>query len=339
MKVAVVFDTPHEGWEDADFKREVAAEVDEPEYEVAEALMANRHEVLLVGVNSDLMHLVNRLREFQPDLVFNCAEGFHGDAQLDYVFPALLEAEGFPYTGAPPIALLTTRDKAMSKQVLAFHGIKVPGFATYHVGQEVREPPSLRFPLIVKPLQEDASEGIARASVVQTLAALAERVAFVHQRFAQPAIAEEFVEGRELYVGAIGNGDRLQLLPVVELVFDPERTRREERIATKMAKWDVEYRERKGIKNVIAEGISAEAMDRIEAMSRAAFRALWLRDYARFDIRLTPDGEAWVIEANANPFISFGHDMANAAERAGMTYHDFVERLVGVARERYGRPA
>lgn len=339
MRVAVVFDSPHEGWEDADFKREVAAEVPEPEYEVAEALMAAGHEVLLVGVQRDLTRLLDRLRGFGPDLVFNCAEGFNGDARLDYVFPALLEAEGYRYTGAPPIALLTTRDKAMSKQVLAYHGIRVPGFVTYDVGQSVNGAPNLRFPLIVKPLQEDASEGIAQASLVQNPGALAERVAFVHQRFAQPAIAEEFIEGRELYVGVLGNNDELELLPFVELVFDEERTRPEERIATKSAKWDLEYRERKGIKNVIVESLPREAEERIAALARAAFRALWLRDYARFDIRLAPDGEAWVIEANANPFISFGHDMANAAERAGMTYHDFVERLVRTALARYGRAA
>jgi D-alanine-D-alanine ligase len=336
MKIAVVFDTPHEGWEDEDFKAEVAAEVEEAEYEVAEALMANDHDVFMVGVNDDLHHLTAQLADFRPDLVFNCAEGFLGDSLLDYVFAALLESEGYPYVGSPPIALLTTRNKAMSKKLLAYHDIQVPGFATYHLADQVREVPHLTFPLIVKPLQEDASEGIAIASVVRDVDALAERVRFVHESFGQPAIAEEFVEGRELYVSIIGNGSHLDILPIVEMVFDKDRTRPEERIATKSAKWDVPYRERKGIRNVFARPIAQASLEQIEHICRMAFRSLWLRDYARLDVRLTPEGAVWVIEANANPFISFGHDMANAAEKAGMDYYAFIQRIVEVALGRHG---
>ncbi len=335
MKIAVVFDTPYQGWEDEDFKKEVAAEVEEAEYEVAEALMAHGHEVLLAGVHDDFGHMVDRLGAFGPELVFNCAEGFLGDARLDYLFPALLEAEGYRYTGSPPMSLLTTRNKAMSKKLLAYHGIQVPRFVTYARGEEVAGLPTLAFPLIVKPLQEDASMGIATASVVRDVDALAERVRFVHERFDQPAIAEEFVDGRELYVSIVGNGDALEVLPVIEMIFDKERTKPEERIATKSAKWDEPYRERKGIKNVFARPLPRVARERIEDMCRAAFRYLWLRDYARLDIRLTGDGEPWLIEANANPFISFGHDMANSAEKAGMDYYAFVQRIVDEAIARY----
>jgi D-alanine-D-alanine ligase len=337
VKIAVAFDTPHQGWEDEDFKREVAAEVEEAEYEVAEALMASGHDVSLIGVHDDLHHLTDRLVTFQPDLVFNCAEGCYDRPQLDYLFAALLEAEGYRYTGSPPIALLTTRNKAMSKKVLAYHGIRVPGFVTYRRMEIVDEPPELAFPLIVKPLQEDASEGISLASVVRTVDALAERVRFVHETFGQTAIAEEYVEGRELYVGVIGNDDALELLPITEMVFDKELTKPEERIATKMAKWDVPYRERRGIRNVFARPIARAARERIEEICRTAFRALWLRDYARLDVRLTADGDVWVIEANANPFISFGHDMANAAEKAGMDYYAFIRRLAEIAVERHRR--
>lgn len=335
MKIAVVFDTPNDGWEDEDFKSEVQAEVDEPEYEVAEALMAYDHEVLLVGVHDDLHHMFERLAEFKPSLVFNCTEGFHERSRLDYIFPAVLEAGGYHYTGSPPIALLTTRNKAMSKKVLAWHGLKVPRFVTYRRTEEVADAPDLVFPLIVKPLQEDASEGIAQASVVQDLDGLTQRVHFIHESFHQPAIAEEFVEGRELYVSVMGNGTDLQILPIIEMVFDKEKTRTEERIATKAAKWDVTYRERKGIKNVFARPLSQTALERIEETCRTAFRALWLRDYARVDVRLTPDDEAYVVEINANPFISFGHDTANAAEKAGMDYYGFIDRIVQGALARY----
>ncbi|MFQ5808996.1 MAG: ATP-grasp domain-containing protein [Armatimonadota bacterium] len=335
MRIAVVFDTPNDGWEDEDFKREVEAEVEEPEYEVAEALMAYEHEVLLVGVHDDLQHMFNRLREFQPDLVFNCAEAFHERPRLDYIFPALFEAEGYRYTGSPSIALTTTRNKAMSKKVLAYHGVRVPGFVTYHATEEVTQAPDLTFPLIVKPLQEDASVGIAMASVVQEADALTERVHFIHENFSQPAIAEEYIEGRELYVSILGNGDNLQILPIIEMVFDKQHTKPEERIATKLAKWDTEYRERKGIKNVFARPISGRARAAIEETCRTAFRALWLRDYARLDVRLAPNGGVWVIEVNANPYLSFGHDTANAAEKAGMEYYSFIRHIVDEATKRY----
>src|SRR5439155_12053266 len=196
--------------------------------------------------------------------------------------------------------------------------------------------PSLRFPLIVKPLQTDASAGIALASVVANRDALAERVAFVHERFQQPAIAEEFVEGRELYVSVVGNQD-LEILPVVEMVFDKEKNPPEERIATLSAKWHEGYRERKGIRTVFARPIAKAVRAKLEEVCCTAYRALWLHDYARFDLRLAPTGEIWVLEANANPFISYGHDVANAAEKAGMPYPAFIERIVTEARARYGR--
>jgi D-alanine-D-alanine ligase len=341
----VVFDTPYTGWHHPEHERQMTREVaawhdDEPEmeYQIADALRQRGHEVFLIGVSDDLRYLVQCLDEMRPDLVFNAAEAFHGNASLEYLVPGVLEAEGYRYTGAPPQALLVSRNKAMSKKVLAYHDIRVPRFLTWRLGEEVQPPPDLRYPMMVKPLQTDASAGIAQASVVQDEEALIERVALVHERFHQPAIAEEFVDGRELYVSVIGNGSSLEILPITEMVFDKRRTRPEERIATKFAKWDEDYRARRGIRNVFARPIAAATRERIESICRTAFRALWLRDYARLDVRLAPDGEVWFIEANANPFISYGHDMANAAEKAGLDYYDFVQRLVDVAMSRYERP-
>jgi D-alanine-D-alanine ligase len=342
MRIVVTFDTPYDGWDHPDHERQMATEVaawkhDEPEmeYQIADALRVRGHDVILVGVRNDLQYLVQSLDEFQPDLVFNAVEAFHGNAGLEYMIPAILEAEGFHYTGAPPLALLVSRNKAMSKKVLAYHGIRVPGFVTCRPGESLVVPETLRFPLIVKPLQSDASAGIAQASVVQDASALLERVTMIHDRFDQPAIAEEFVDGRELYVSLIGNGDRVDILPITEMVFDKRRTRPEERIATQFAKWDEDYRARKGIRNVFARPLARATRKRIEEICRTAFRALWLRDYARLDIRLAPDGEVWFLEANANPFISYGHDMANAADKAGLDYYAFIQRLVDEAVTRY----
>lgn len=342
MRIAVVFDTPYAGWEHPEHERQMQAEVarwhvDEPEmeYQIADALRERGHEVFLVGINSDVAYLIHRLAELEPELVFNATEAFRGDPKLDHVVPTVLEAEGYRYTGSPPVALLVSRNKAMSKKVLAHHGIRVPKFISFRPGETVAAPPDLRFPLIVKPLQSDASAGIAQASVVPDAAALGERVTFIHDRFHQPAIAEEFIDGRELYVSMIGNGETLQLLPVTEMVFDKRKTRPEERIATRLAKWDEGYRTRKGIRNVFARPISQAGRAKIEATCRTAFRVLWLRDYARLDVRLTADDEVWFIEANANPFISYGHDVANAAAKTGMDYYQFVQSLVHEAIRRY----
>lgn len=344
MRVAVVFDTPYSGWDHPDHERQMQQEVDvwksdepEMEYQIAHALRERGHEVRLLGVCDDLQYLIRCLREWNPDLVFNAAEAFRGNESLEYLLPGVLESEGHRYTGAPPLALQVTRNKAMSKKVLAYFGVRSPGFMTYRLEEEVEKAPDLIFPLIVKPLQADASAGIAQASVVQDLAALRDRVSFIHDRFGQGAIAEEFIDGRELYVGVIGNGEELEILPITEMVFDKRRTRPEERIATQLAKWDESYRERKGIRNVLARPLAGPVRERIRETCRTAYRALWLRDYARLDLRLTADGRVWLLEANANPFISYGHDMANAAAKAGMEYGEFIQRIVDAAMARYER--
>ena len=342
MRIAVVFDTPYAGWDHPDHESQMEKDIgawktDEPdmEYQIAHALRERGHEIRLIGVRDDLGYMVRSLAEWKPDLVFNGAEAFRGNEALEYLLPGLLEAEGHRYTGAPPLALQLTRNKAISKKVLTYFGIQVPGFASYRLQEKVEATPDLRFPLFVKPLQADGSAGIAQASVVQDVASLADRVTFIHERFGQGAIAEEFVEGRELYVGVVGNGESLEILPIIEMVFDKRKTRPEERIATQFAKWDEAYRERKGIRNVIARPIAKAVRAQIEQTCRTAYRALWLQDYARLDLRLTPDGQVWVLEANANPFISYGHDMANAAAKAGMEYSDFIQRIVDEAIARY----
>ncbi len=329
MKVAVVFDTPHPDWEDADYKREIAdGKVQEAEYDVARALMQNDHEVRLVGIVDDVRQLVDRLAAFDPLLVFNCCEGFRGSAQYEYAVAAVLEMHGWRHTGSTPTALLVARNKSMSKKILKHHGIRVPEFATFHPGDAFLRPSTLRFPLIVKPLFEDASVGIAQASVVSDDGSLAERVGFIHDKFKQAAIAEELIEGRELYVGLIGN-DKLEMLPIVELHFG-KLPKAERRIVTYKAKWDDEYRERHHIRSGFAR-VSEPVRAKVREVCETAFHALWLQDYGRLDLRLTHDHEVYVLEANPNPFIAQGHELANAAEKAGMSYRAFVQRIVDEA--------
>jgi len=291
--------------------------------------------VVMVGIGTELGPLIAKLAEFGPKLVFNGCEAFRGNARHEYAIAAVLEMHGYAHTGSPPTALLVARNKSLTKKVLAYHGIRVPAFAEFHPGDELVRPSELRFPLIVKPLLEDASVGIAQASVVENDDTLAERVRFIHEKFTQAAIVEELVEGRELYAGLIGN-DKVEVLPLVELTFgEPETS--EHRIATYKAKWDEEYRKRKKIRNVFAKGLPEELTTKISDICTTAFHALWLQDYGRVDLRLAHDDEVYVLEVNPNPFLAVENEMADAAEKAGLKYNDFVQRIVdeAVARGRH----
>ena len=330
MKIAVVFDALHPEWSDADHKREIAdPKNEEAEYDVARALLAKGHDVLMVGIGDDLTPLLAQLAAFEPKLVFNGCEAFRGHARHEYAVAAVLEMHGYRHTGSSPTALLVARNKSLTKKVLAFHGIRVPAFAEFRPGERPLRPSELRFPLIVKPLLEDASVGIAQASVVDDDTSLAERVRFIHDKFTQAAIVEELIDGRELYVGLLGN-DAVQVLPIVEMKFGEPETA-DHRIATYKAKWDEEYRKRKRIKNVFAKGLSDEVSMKIGEICTTAFHALWLQDYGRVDVRLTHDDQVYVLEVNPNPFIANEHEMANAAEKAGLRYNDFIQRVVDEA--------
>lgn len=332
MKIAVIFDSPHPEWEDAAFKREVEGKVEEAEYDVARALMAGGHDVLMIGIGDDVAPLLMKLAKFQPELVFNGCEGFRKNARHEYAIAALLDMYGYRYTGSSPTALLVARNKSLTKKILAYHGIRVPAFAEFDEGDQLVRPSELRFPLIVKPLLEDASIGIAQASVVEDDASLKQRVEFIHTKYHQAAIVEELIEGREVYVGLLGNA-KLDVLPLTEMTFGEPETA-EHRIATYKAKWDEEYRRKKKIKNVFAKGVSDELTRRIGEICSTAFHALWLQDYGRVDVRLAHDDEVYVLEVNPNPFIAAEHEMAEAAAKAGLKYNAFIERIVNEAMAR-----
>ena len=329
MKIAVVFDSLTPGWDDAEYKKEIAAKKEEEaEYDVARALLAKGHDVHLIGIGDDLNPMLEHLAAFQPKVVFNGVEAFRGTARHEYGVAAVLEMHGYRHTGSSPTGLLVARNKSLTKKILSFHGIRVPAFAEYKAGEKVVRPSELRFPLIVKPLLEDASIGISKASVVESDEALAERVKFVHEKFNQAAIVEELIEGREIYAGLVGN-DTLQVLPLVELTFGEESG--DLPIATYKAKWDEEYRKKKKIRNVFAKGLSEDVQARIAELCATAFHALWLRDYGRVDLRFTHDEEVYVLEVNPNPFLAEENEMADAAAKAGMNYPDFIQRIVDEA--------
>ena len=336
MRVAVVFDTPYRQYGPADHDRQCALDLVNPklepdqEYQLGDALRKRGHEVTFLGIRDDVVDALDWLRGNKVDVVFNAAESFRGRDSLDYLVPAMLEAENVPFTGSPPQALMVTRNKAISKKVLRHHGLSVPDFRTYRQSERVEKDPGLRYPCIVKPLSTDGSMGISQASIVRDLEQLSSRVDFVIERWST-AIVEEFVEGRELYVGVIGNGDDARLLPILELVFDKDRTAPEERIATVKAKWDDEYRAKMNIRMQAARPLSQKAQERIGHTCRIAYRVLGLRDYGRLDLRVDQDDNVWILEANANPYLSRDHEVAMAAEKGGMSYEELIETIAGEA--------
>lgn len=340
MKVAIVFDSTFEAgpeYYDEVFDELMAPDYKgepDPEYQIAAALRRRGHKVMLLGAHDDPMKVMHHLREHSVDMVWNASEGFGTIDSLDFLLPALLDAEGLPYTGASPQCLMVTRNKAMTKKVLAHHNIEVPRFKAYRMNEEVGKEDELFFPAIVKPMRLDASQGISKASVVYDRESLIERVKFVHEKIHDAAIVEDYIEGRELYVSVIGNGDDLTILPIVELLFDPDKSKPEDRIATKQKKWKDQYGPKPKVRQVFARPISKTAKERIEHTCLTGFRALWLRDYARFDLRLDDDDKVWVLEANANPYPSKDHEIANAAKKAGMKYDDFIEKILYTAAAR-----
>jgi D-alanine-D-alanine ligase len=291
-------------------------------------LKAMGHEVQPLAVHDDLGDIRRAATEWKPHIAFNLLEGFDDITIFDQNVVSHLELLKLPYTGCNPRGLLMARDKSLSKKLLAYHRIRVPEFDVYRIGRPVRRPKRLAFPLIVKSLTQEASIGISQASVVESDDKLKERVAFIHESIGTAAIAEQYIEGREIYVGMIGN-QALQALPVWEMYFTnmPPDARR---IATDRVKWSVKYQKKYGIDSGPAKDIADADCDKIQHTCKRAYRALELSGYARIDLRLDEAGNAWVLEANPNPQIAKGEDFADSAEKAGIAYEALLQRIINL---------
>jgi D-alanine-D-alanine ligase len=298
------------------------------EYDVTSTLRKLGHDVRCVGVLDSLSELRSAIADWEPDIVFNLLEEFDGIVTYDQHVVAFLELMRQPYTGCNPRGLLLSRDKTLAKQLLAFHRIATPQFAVFRRGARVQLPRKLSFPLFVKSTVEDASLGIAQASVVEDAARLKERIAFVHEQIKSDALVEEYIEGRELYVGVMGN-ERLTRLPVWEMAFGsmPDSLAA---IATRKVKWDKRYQAKYGISTHAAGDLAPPVLTALDRLSRRIYRALGMSGYARMDFRLTPQGQVYVLEANANPNLEAGEDFAESARAAGTGYDELLERLMGL---------
>jgi len=297
------------------------------EWDVISTLKKIGHEVLPVGVYNNLGVIGNALLEFKPQIAFNLLEEFHGYPLYDQHVVSYLELMKQPYTGCNPRGLTICRDKALSKMVLAYHRIQVPAFAVFHMNRVVKRSKRLKFPLLVKSISEEGSVGIARASIVNDDAKLAERVDFIHRQTKTHAIAEQYIAGREIYVSVIGN-QRLQCYTPWELVIEklPEGA---PNIATSKLKWDPAYQEKVGVVTKAAE-IDKKMSEKLQRLSKKIYRTLFLSGYARLDYRVTDDGEIYLLEANPNPQIANQEDFADSAKHCGVDYEPLLQKIMAL---------
>jgi D-alanine-D-alanine ligase len=298
------------------------------EYDVMSTLRAMGHEVQVLGVHDDLGELRRASTDWKPHIAFNLLEGFDDITIFDQNVVSHLELLKLSYTGCNPRGLLLARDKSLSKKLLAYHRVAVPDFEVFRSGRPIRRPKRLAFPLIVKSLTQEASIGISQASVVDTDEKLKERVTFIHESIGTAAIVEQYVEGRELYVGILGN-QSLQALPVWELFFT-NMPADAKRIATDRVKWSVKYQKKYGIDSGPAKELPEAAAAQIQHVCKRAYRALELSGYARIDMRLDEAGNVWVLEANPNPQIAKGEDFAASAEKVGISYEALLQRVLNL---------
>ena len=306
--------------------------------QIEEALRARGDEPVRVPVDNEVEPLVDALRKEQPDLVFNMAESFAGKSSLESNVAALLNLMGLRYTGSSPSGLIVAGDKTLTKKVLSFHGIKTPQFATVYRGS-VDWAGNMHFPVIIKPPQEDASLGITSKSVVRDVKGLLETIERMQKDYDQPALVEEFIDGREFYVGVIGNAN-VEALPVIELDFSGFPADRP-KIASWEAKWGDDGEgsgaEFAGTKSIFPENLAPELLEKMQQAAVDSFDALRLRDYARIDLRVTDSGDVYVIEVNPNCYLERESEFSRAAAKNGMEYPALIERIIELANARYSR--
>lgn len=296
------------------------------EYDVMTVLGEAGHEVRVLGLYDNLADLRAAITEWKPSIAFNLLQEFQGIVTYDQHIVAYLELMRQPYTGCNPRGMLLSRDKVLSKQILSYHRIATPKFAIFRRDRPYRLSRRLAFPLFVKSATEDASLGIAQASIVEDRARLKERIDFIHENTRTDALVEEYIEGRELYVGVAGN-ERLTTFPVWEMDFGtlPDVMAG---IATRKVKWDIKYQKKHNIRTGKAAGLTEADHERLGRLSKRIYRALHMSGYARMDFRMRADGTVYVLEANCNPNLARGEDFADSAASAGVDYPALLARIL-----------
>lgn len=306
--------------------------------QITDALARLGHEPASIVVDDKVQPVVTALAQSPPELVFNLCESFGGRSALESNVAALLNLLDLRYTGSSPAGLIVAGDKTLTKKVLSFHGILTPKFATVFRGT-VDWAGDIEFPLIVKPPQEDASLGITGKSVVRDVKELLETMSSLQTEYKSAVLAEQFIDGREFYVGVLGNSSP-EALPVIELDFTGFPADKP-KIASWAAKWgdegDESGAEFAGTKSVFPTGLTEELVEAMQKVAIDSFNALRLRDYARVDLRVTDAGEIYVIEVNPNCYLEAGSEFARAAAESGIQYDQLIEKIIELSTARYSR--
>ncbi|MDB6111560.1 MAG: ddlA, partial [Pedosphaera sp.] len=296
LKVLALFDAIAPTTLNQDLSAEFKTDDWKTEANVLAALGELGHTTEHLAIFDDLDLLQQKTQSFAPDVIFNLADQFKNNRSFDQHIVSFLAMRGLPFTGCGSTGLTLCKHKGISKKILSYHRIHVPEFVTIARGKRIVRPKRLKFPILVKPLKEEASYGISQASFVETDEQFKERVQFIHEKLDSDVIAEEYIAGRELYVSMLGN-HRLQVFPIRELVFK-EVPPDEPKIATFRAKWDEDYRKRWGLQNQFAEGLDPALVASIERTCKRIYHLLTIDGYARVDLRVTANNEVYFIEAN-----------------------------------------
>lgn len=326
LKVLAAIDTNFEPAAEYDYRQHFEQEDWETTRDVVGALERLGHQVVVAGVHRDVLGVAGRIRAEAPDVVFNLVEAIGGDRAHEPAFAGLLEMLGVRYTGVSSSALALCKNKGVAKKILSYHRIRVPRFVVSHKQRPLKSLGRFGFPAFVKPVGQESSAGISRKSLATNQEECLERVRFIHERQEEDALIEEFVDGREFYVGVAGV-NRLTVFPPRELFFDnvPAGT---PAFATYKAKWDDEYRKRWGIHNGPAAGMPEQVARAVTDVCRRTAQVLQVRGYVRVDLRLTRQEEVVVIEANPNPSLAADEDFAQAAAAAGLEYDVLIQRIL-----------
>ena len=330
LKIVLLFDLGSEPLKGEDFLDFLGDQDMKTESQVFQALQKLGHEVRLLGIHDDILPLENLSRSWKPDLVFNLSEAFKSDRKFEPHLVALLELLGIRHTGADSSALRLCKDKGLTKKILSFHEIRVPEFLVSYRSRPLKSLKGFKYPAIIKPLGLEASEGISLTGIVRNEADCLERIKFLQDRYETDVIIEEFISGRELYVGVMGN-EKVTVLPPRELFFS-NVDENDSKVATYKAKWDERYRKRKGIHNGHARRLSSQKLAELEDICKKIYRLFEIKGYARVDLRLTPEGEIVFLEANPNPCIGRDEDFALSAKKSGLKYEELIDKLVRLAK-------
>jgi D-alanine-D-alanine ligase len=334
MKVLVLFDLARPPLPDETFSEEhLRKDEDKPtEADVLCALQRLGHTVDTLAIYDDILAVTDKLREFEPDVVFNLCMTMHDDRKHEPNIPALLDLLRVRYTGAGPESIMLCKDKALAKKILHYHRVRVARFVVSPRRRPLRKLTRFVYPAFVKPVESEASDGISQASFARDESEVLERARFIHEKLESDALIEEYIVGRELYVGILGQR-RLTVLPPRELFFD-QVADEVPKFATFKAKWDDAYRKKWGIRNGPAAPLPEGVAEQLAKVTRTVCRALKVRGFARLDMRLTEAGELVVMEANPNPSLAMEDDYAQSAQMVGIEYDALIQKILDSAKRK-----